>query len=136
MEKLHKAIDLFQWILEGFFKQKTSKTKYRHFADEMHIEYTTSNLISNCNESECLNSNENNQNIEKIEKTKIAYEKIEKGKTENTLPSKNSKSLQIKPELLAQALPNVTMFMKHGLQSERDLIGSMEFLAKMKGISS
>ncbi len=27
------------------------------------------------------------------------------------------------------------MFMKHGLQSERDLIGSMEFLAKIKEIS-
>ncbi|CAK00494.1 plasmid replication protein RepC [Bartonella tribocorum] len=113
--KLHKAIGLFQWILERFLKQKTAKTKYRHFADEMHIEYTTLNLNCNCNK---------------------AYEKIEKSKTENTLPSKNSKSLQIKPELLAQALPNVAMFMKHGLQSERDLIGSMEFLATMKGISS
>nr|WP_275064958.1 replication initiation protein RepC [Bartonella sp. ML71XJBT] len=28
------------------------------------------------------------------------------------------------------------MFLENGLQSERDLIGSMEFLAKMKGISS
>ncbi|WP_375695664.1 replication initiation protein RepC, partial [Bartonella sp. AC66GZZY] len=36
---------------------------------------------------------------------------------------------------LMQALPNVAMFVKHGLQSERDLIGSMEFLATMKGIS-
>ncbi|WP_375623247.1 MULTISPECIES: hypothetical protein [unclassified Bartonella] len=44
--------------------------------------------------------------------------------------------LQIKPELLTEALPHVAMFMKHGLRSERDLIGSMEFLAKMKGISS
>ncbi|WP_273789837.1 replication initiation protein RepC [Bartonella sp. ML70XJBT] len=44
--------------------------------------------------------------------------------------------LQIKPEFLTEALPNVAMFMKYGLQSERDLIGSMEFLAKMKGISS
>ncbi len=26
------------------------------------------------------------------------------------------------------------MFMKHGVQSERDLIKSMEFLATMKGI--
>ncbi|WP_345119667.1 helix-turn-helix domain-containing protein, partial [Bartonella pachyuromydis] len=38
VEKLHKAIGLFQWILESFLKQKTSKTKHRHFADEMYIE--------------------------------------------------------------------------------------------------
>nr|WP_244979412.1 replication initiation protein RepC [Bartonella queenslandensis] len=137
VEKLHKAIGLFQWILERFLKPKTSKTKYRHFADKIHIEYTTPNLISNCNKNENLNLNENNQNVETTDNcTKIAHEKIEKGKTENTLPSKNSKLLQIKPELLTQALPHVAMFVKHGLQSERDLIGSMEFLAKMKGISS
>ncbi|WP_273789563.1 hypothetical protein [Bartonella sp. ML70XJBT] len=91
------------------FKAKITK-------NEIHIEYTTLKHICNCN--------------------KKAYEKIEKGKTENALPSKNNKSLQIKPEFLTEALPNVAMFMKYGLQSERDLIGSMEFLAKMKGISS
>lgn len=45
------------------FKEKTLKTKYRHFVDEMHIEYTTPNHICNCN--------------------KKAYEKIDKSKTEN-----------------------------------------------------
>ncbi len=34
-----------------------------------------------------------------------------------------------------QALPYVVMFMKNGLQSERECSGSMEFLFKMKGIS-
>ncbi len=34
-----------------------------------------------------------------------------------------------------QALPHVAMFMKHGLQSERECSGSMEILTKMKGIS-
>lgn len=137
MEKLHKAIRLFEGILERFFTQKTQKTRYTYCADKIHIEYTTHNLTSNCNENENSNINENNQIVKTTENyTKIAYEKIEKGKTENTLPSKNFKSLQIKPELLTQALPNVAMFMKHGLQSERDLIGSMEFLATMKGISS
>nr|WP_275065392.1 replication initiation protein RepC [Bartonella sp. ML69XJBT] len=67
---------------------------------------------------------------------KIAYEKTEKGKTETTLPPKKNKSLQIKPKFLKEALPNTAMFLENGLQSERDLIGSMEFLAKMKGISS
>ncbi len=28
VEKLHKAISLFQWILERFLKQKSQKTKY------------------------------------------------------------------------------------------------------------
>ncbi|WP_273723719.1 hypothetical protein [Bartonella sp. AU18XJBT] len=64
---------------------------------------------------------------------KIAYENIEKGKNELSLSSKNNKWLQIKPEFLMQALPHVAMFMKHGAKSDRDLIGSMEFLTKMKG---
>lgn len=137
IEKLHKAIRLFEWILQRVFKIKTAKTKYRHFADEMHIEYTTPNLICKCKKNEYSNSCENNQNLETTKNyEKFAYEKKVKGKTKNALSSKNRKSLQIKPELLTQALPNVAMFMKHGLQSENDLIGSMEFLAKMKGISS
>ncbi|WP_039761288.1 plasmid replication protein RepC [Bartonella queenslandensis] len=136
VEKLEKAIHLFEWILRRFFKQKTSKTKYRHFADEMHIEYTTHNLNCNCNKNECSEKSEHTQiNNMTSGHEKKAYEKIEKSKTETTIPSNTTKSLQIKPELLTQALPNVAMFMKHGLQSERDLIGSMEFLAKMKGIS-
>ncbi len=137
VKKLHKALGLLEWILKRFFKQKSSKTKYRNFADKIHIEHTTFNLNSNCNKNEYSNSHENNQNRDTIENCKeIAYERIEKSKTENALPSKNSKSPPIKPEFLTQALPNVAMFMKHGLQSERDLIGSMEFLATMKGISS
>ncbi|WP_375695876.1 replication initiation protein RepC [Bartonella sp. AC67GZZY] len=136
VEKLHKAIRLFEGILERFFTQKTPKTRYTYCADKIHIEYTTPNLISNCNKNESSNFHENNQNVETTDNdTKIAHERIEKGKTENTLPSKDSKLLQIKPEFLMQALPNVAMFVKHGLQSERDLIGSMEFLATMKGIS-
>ncbi|WP_019223216.1 plasmid replication protein RepC [Bartonella rattaustraliani] len=115
VEKLEKAIRLFEWILRRFFKEKTSKTTYRYVASDIHIEYTIPNLISKCN--------------------KLAYEKIEKRKAENTIPSNNNELHQIKPELLTKALPNVAMFMKYGLQSERDLIGATEFLAKMKGIS-
>ncbi len=66
---------------------------------------------------------------------KKAYEKIEKGRNELSRPSKNTTLLPIKLGLLIEALPHVAMFMKHGLQSERDLLGSMEFLAKMKGTS-
>ncbi|WP_336294034.1 replication initiation protein RepC [Bartonella sp. CB169] len=43
---------------------------------------------------------------------------------------------QINPNLLSKALPNTAMFIKHGLQSERDLIGSMEHLSKVMHISS
>ncbi|WP_254475500.1 plasmid replication protein RepC [Bartonella sp. B1098] len=137
MEKLHKAVGLFEWILERFLKQKTAKTKYRHFADEMHIEYTTLNHTCNCNKNECSEKSEHTQiNNVTSGHDKITYENTEKGKTEYTLPSKRNEPLQIKPELLTEALPNVAMFLKHGLQSERDLIGYMEFLAKMKGISS
>ncbi|GAA5109935.1 helix-turn-helix domain-containing protein [Bartonella jaculi] len=94
LEKLYKAIRLFEWILQRFFEQKTSKTRYTDLVDKIHIEYTTPKYICNCN--------------------KIAYEKIEKSKTESTLSSKNNKSLQIKSELLTEALPNVVMFLKHG----------------------
>ncbi len=53
MEKLHKAIRLLEWILERCFKQKTSKTKYRHFADKIHVEHTTLKQNCNGNKNEC-----------------------------------------------------------------------------------
>ncbi|WP_375635559.1 MULTISPECIES: hypothetical protein [unclassified Bartonella] len=91
---------------------------------------------SHCNKHECSEKYEHIQ-IDDVTfgHEKKAYEKIEKSRNELSLSSKNTTLLQIKPEFLMQALPHVAMFMKHGLQSERDLIGSMEFLAKMKGIS-
>ncbi|WP_208441895.1 plasmid replication protein RepC [Bartonella raoultii] len=136
VEKLHKAIGILQWILERFFKQKSSKTRYTYCENKMHIEHTNSNSICNCNKNECSDHFEQTQiNNATSGHDKMAYEKIEKSKTENTLPLKNDKLLQIKPELLTEALPNVAMFLKHGLQSERDLTGSMEFLAKMNRIS-
>ncbi|WP_375612520.1 MULTISPECIES: hypothetical protein [unclassified Bartonella] len=61
---------------------------------------------------------------------KKAYENIEKGRNGTSFPSKNNKWLRIKLGLLMQALPYVVMFMKNGLQSERECSGSMEFLAK------
>ncbi|QEG79281.1 replication protein C (plasmid) [Bartonella kosoyi] len=135
--KLHKAIYLLEWILQKFFRQKTSKTTYTYVTGDIHIEHTTPKHICNCNKNECSDHSERTQ-INNITSghEKMAYEKIEKSKAGSALPSKNNKSLQIKPELLVEALPNVTMFMKHGLQSERDLIGSMEFFAKMNRISS
>lgn len=42
----------------------------------------------------------------------------------------------MKPKLLKEALSHTVMFLKYALQSERDLVGSREFLAQMKGISS
>ncbi|MCZ2328955.1 replication initiation protein RepC [Bartonella sp. F02] len=115
-EKLQKANRLFERILRYFFKQKTSKMTYKHVASDIHIEHTTLNYKCNCN--------------------KKAHENEEKGKTKGTSSSNNSTLQQIKPELLAKALPNTAMLLKHKLQSERDLIGSMEFLSKMVGISS
>ncbi|MCL6230344.1 helix-turn-helix domain-containing protein [Bartonella bilalgolemii] len=137
VEKLHKAIGLFQWILERFLKQKTSKTKYRHVADEIHIESTILNLNCKCNRNECSDNSEHTQiNDVTSGHNKMAYEKRVNGKNETSLPSKGNTLPQIHPEILAKALPNTTMFLKHELQSERDLTGSMEFLAKMSGISS
>ncbi|GAA5112950.1 plasmid replication protein RepC [Bartonella jaculi] len=137
LEKLYKAIRLFEWILQRFFGQKTSKTRYTYCADKIHIEYTTPKHNSNCNKKECSEKSEHTQitNVT-FGHNKIAYEKREKGKTEISSLSKGSSLPQIRPELLAKALPNTAMFLKHGLQSERDLIGSMEFLAKMNGISN
>ncbi|WP_375626480.1 hypothetical protein [Bartonella sp. PS17NMGDW] len=118
------------------FKAKTSKTRYRHFADKIHIEHTTPNYDCNCNKNECSEKSEHTQiNNMTFGHEKKAYEKIEKGRSELSLSSKNTTLLPIKSEFLTQALPHVAMFMKHGLQSERDLIGSMDFLAKIKGIS-
>lgn len=41
VKKLHKAIDLLEWILQRDFMKKTEKIKYRNFADEIHIEHLT-----------------------------------------------------------------------------------------------
>nr|ADN97095.1 replication protein C [Bartonella sp. TT0105] len=132
--KLEKAIKLLNWLLERLFFTKMLCTNNKNV---MQLHNTTPNYNCNCNKHECSELSEHTQTINVTPgHDKMAYENIEKGKTESTLPSKNSKSLQIKPELLTQALPNVAMFVKHGLQSERDLIRSMEFLATMKGISS
>ncbi|WP_019220185.1 plasmid replication protein RepC [Bartonella florencae] len=137
VEKLHKAIGLFQWILERVLKEKTLKTKYRHFADEIHIEHTTLKHNCNCNKHVCSDKPEHTQiNNMTYGHNKTAYENIKKGKTETPLSSKKAPLLHIKPEFLNEALPNTAMFLKHGLQSERDLTDSMEFLAKMKGIST
>ncbi|UTO27681.1 plasmid replication protein RepC [Bartonella harrusi] len=135
-EKLQKASHLLEWILQRGFKEKIEKTRYRHLADKIHIEHTTHNYKSNCNKKECSEKSEHTQiNNMTFGHDKKAYENKQKGKTEGDLPSKESELLQIKPKFLAQALPNTARFLKHGLQSERDLIGSMELLAKMKGIS-
>ncbi|EJF92283.1 hypothetical protein ME9_01685 [Bartonella taylorii 8TBB] len=137
LEKLYKAVRLFEWILQRCFEQKTSKTRYRDLADKIHIEHTTTNYNCNCNKKECSDNSEHTQTINATSgHNKKAYEKKEKGKTQTTFSSKDPTLPQIKPEFLATALPNTAMFLKHGLQSERDLIGSMEFLATMKGISS
>ncbi len=61
-----------------------------------------------------------------------AYKNTVNGKTKPSKSSKNTIFPQIRPEILIKALLNTTMFLPHGLQSERDLIGSMEFLVKMK----
>ncbi|MCZ2159167.1 plasmid replication protein RepC [Bartonella sp. 220] len=136
-EKLQKASRIFEWILQRVFKQKISKTRYRYCADKIHIKYTTLNYNYNCNKKECSEKSEHTQiNNVTFSHDKKAYENKEKGKTKDTSFSNNSTLPQIKPELLIRALPNTAMFFKHGLQSERDLIGSMEFLSKMKGISS
>ncbi|WP_375641682.1 MULTISPECIES: hypothetical protein [unclassified Bartonella] len=52
----------------------------------------------------------------------MAYENIGKGKNELSLSLKNNKWLQIKPELLMQALPHVAMFMKHGLCNLKEIV--------------
>lgn len=124
--------------MKSFFHQKTQKTRYRHFASKIHIESTTLNYICKSNnKKECSEKSEHTQITDvTFGHDKMAYEKKEKGKNETSLPSKGNTLPQIHPEILAKALPNTIMFLKHELQSERDLTGSMEFLAKMSGISS
>ncbi|EJF82490.1 plasmid replication protein RepC [Candidatus Bartonella washoeensis] len=136
VEKLHKAIGLFEWILERFFKQKTSKTRYTHLADKMHIEHTTPKHTYNCKKNECSEFSEHTQTTSVTSgHSKKAYENKEKSKTQTSFPSKGGTLPQIKPEMLAKALPNVAMYLKYGLESENDLIGAMDFLPEMSGMS-
>ncbi|WP_375656445.1 helix-turn-helix domain-containing protein [Bartonella sp. CM120XJJH] len=58
VEKLRKAIGLFEWILERFLKQKTSKTRYTYLAGKIHKEHTTPNYNSHCNKNECSDNSE------------------------------------------------------------------------------
>ncbi|PIT69230.1 hypothetical protein [Bartonella tribocorum] len=114
VEKLHKEIGFFEGILQRGFKVKKSKTTYIYVASDIHIEHTTPNLNCNCNKNEGSENSEHTQiNNMAFDHEKKAYEKIEKSKTESTLPSKNSKSLQIKPKILTQALHHVAMFVKN-----------------------
>ncbi|WP_375653625.1 helix-turn-helix domain-containing protein [Bartonella sp. OD88NMGDW] len=131
--KLEKAIKLFNWLLDRLFFTKMLCTNNKNV---MQLHNTTPNYDCNCNKNECSEKSEHTQiNNMTFGHEKKAYEKIEKGRSELSLSSKNTTLLPIKSEFLTQALPHVAMFMKHGLQSERDLIGSMDFLAKIKGIS-
>ncbi|WP_435896253.1 plasmid replication protein RepC (plasmid) [Bartonella heixiaziensis] len=137
LEKLYKAIHLFEWILQRVFKQKTSKTRYKDLANKIHIEHTTPNYNCNCNKKECSDHSEHSQIINvAFGHNKKAYENKEESKTKISFPSKGSTLPKIKPEMLAKALPNVAMYLKYGLENENDLIRAMDFLPKMTGISS
>lgn len=132
--KLEKAIKLFNWLLDRLF---FTKMLCRNNQNVMQLHNTIPNLICKSNKNEYSNFHENNQDRDTTENyTKTAYEKKRESKTRAPLSASNSTLPQIRPEMLARALPNTAIFLKHGLQSERDLIGSMELLAKMKGISS
>ncbi|EJF82668.1 helix-turn-helix domain-containing protein [Bartonella rattimassiliensis] len=136
VEKLHKAIRLFELILKRFFKHKTAKTRYKCCENKIHKEYNTSNIICNCNKKEPSNFYENNQNTETTENyAKIAYENIQKGKDEEKIPSKAYPWPQIKPEMLAKALHNTAIFADYEIQTECDLIPSMYPLSRMMKIS-
>ncbi|MGF7156942.1 hypothetical protein [Bartonella heixiaziensis] len=100
----------FEYSLKGL-SVKIYKTRwqatYRYLAGNIYIEHTTPNYNCNCNKNECSDNSEHTQitNVTSGHEKK-AYEKIEKGKTETSLPSKGSTLPQIKPEMLEKALPN------------------------------
>ncbi len=124
VEKLAKAIHLFEWILRRFFKKKTPKTKYRHFADEIHIEHTTHNLNCNCNKNECSEHSKHSQMTHVIFGCgQRSGESVEKGKNAIFFISKNNK-LQMKPDLFMQTLPHGAMFVKNEELCARNLKSS------------
>ncbi|WP_375679404.1 MULTISPECIES: replication initiation protein RepC [unclassified Bartonella] len=135
-EKLYKAIRLFEGILQRFFGQKTSKTRYTDLAGNIHIEHTTPNYNCNCNKNGCSDNSEHTQIVNVTSgHDKMAYENIENGKTAPSLPSKSSTLPQIKPEILEKALPNAVLFSECSFQTESDLIHSMYPMYRMIKVS-
>ncbi|WP_208438674.1 replication initiation protein RepC [Bartonella grahamii] len=131
--KLEKAIKLFNWLLERLFFTKMLCTNNKNV---MQLHNTTPNYNCNCNKNECSDNSEHTQTINVTSgHDKMAYENIEKGKSEISLPSKGSTLPQIKPEILEKALPNAVLFSECSFQTESDLIHSMYPMYRMIKVS-
>ncbi|WP_375676767.1 replication initiation protein RepC [Bartonella sp. AP88XZML] len=131
--KLEKAIKLLNWLLERLFFTKMLCTNNKNV---MQLHNTTSNYNCNCNKNECSDNSEHTQIVNvTFGHDKMAYENIENGKTETSLPSKGSTLPQIKPEILEKALPNAVLFSECSFQTESDLIHSMYPMYRMIKVS-
>ncbi|WP_336277017.1 plasmid replication protein RepC [Bartonella sp. CB178] len=140
--KLERAIRLLNWILSRLFFHKMLCKNNKNV---MHIHNTNPYPISNCNQQtdnpsnrkkeKCTDKLKYIQKNHEISQSKKAYESHNSRSKQKTISSKNILP-QIKSEIWKKAMPHTSMYLDNNINSIKDIVSSMGFLAKMLGISS
>ncbi|WP_413154796.1 plasmid replication protein RepC [Bartonella sp. cb54] len=144
--KLEKAIKLLNLILSRLLSHKML---CRYIENVMHIHNTNPYFICKSNKA----NHQNNDSSKKQEKKRLdkskhisknnatfsrnkkAYEN-NNSKNERSIPLNDCALLQIKSEMWVKAMPHTAMYLDNNLKGAKDIIGSMDFLSKMLGISA